>query len=116
MVENSALSKPRTGERITTNTLDRQLDALGGQVFEFGVRSEETGKMMIRTWTRQKAVSSIRWLRFKNIRGHHIYLRPQGSSGVVLIDDISLGLLPKLEEDGVEAACIVETSPLNYQV
>ncbi|MEM8500656.1 MAG: DNA-primase RepB domain-containing protein [Pseudomonadota bacterium] len=116
MIESPVANDQSVSELITKQSLDRQLAALGGHIFEFGIRNEDTGKMMIRTWTREKAISSLRWLRYKNIRGHHIYVRAQGSSGVVLIDDISLGSLATMNDEGVEAACIVETSPLNHQV
>jgi len=100
---------------IAESAVQRQMAAIGGELFEFGIKEEATGIMVIRKWSRQKAMKSVGWLRYKNIRGHHIYIRPFGSSGIALVDDLGLGTLTRMEEDGVVPSCVVETSSFNYQ-
>lgn len=100
---------------ITAKTLHRQMQAIGGGIFEFGVKDEQSGDMTLRTWSARKALDSVRWLKYKNYRFHHIYLRPRGSTGVVLIDDLTVTQLGRMAADGIQPACEVLTSPFNYQ-
>ncbi len=99
----------------TALALKRQLDALNTGIYEFGIFGEESRRMQLRTWTAAQALSSIRWLKYMNAQGHHIYLRPQGSTGLVLADDIRVATLQQMENDGLPVVCAVLTSELNYQ-
>lgn len=100
---------------ITAKELGRQMRAIGGEIFEFGVKDEQSGEMTLRTWSARKALDSVRWLKYKNYRFHHIYLRPRGSTGVVLIDDLTVPQLNRMAADGIKPVCEVLTSPFNYQ-
>ena len=100
---------------ITAKELRRQMQAIGGEIFEFGVKDEQSGEMTLRTWSVRKALDSVRWLKYKNYRFHHVYLRPRGSTGVVLIDDLTVTQLNRMAADGIHPACEVQTSPFNYQ-
>lgn len=105
------------GKKIdfTARDLRRQMQAIGGEVFEFGVKDEQSGEMTLRTWSVRSALNSVRWLKYRNYRFHHIYLRPRGSTGVVLIDDLTVTQLNRMAADDVRPACEVRTSPFNYQ-
>lgn len=112
----NVMEQRRTSLDVVKSIVSRQLDAMACECYEFGIRSERTGRMELRTWSKSKAMGAIKWLRYKSQRDHHIYVRPKGSVGLILIDDVSLGTLPAIESDNLKPACVVETSPLNYQV
>lgn len=50
-----------------------------------------------------------------NALGHDIYIRPQGSPGVVLLDDLKPAALERMKADGFQPCATVETSPGNFQ-
>ena len=51
----------------------------------------------------------------ENAKGHHIYIRPSGLSQLTLIDDLTRKSLETLLDTGYTPACVVETSPGNFQ-
>ena len=93
----------------------RQLQAMGGAQFEIGVRDNHTGFTIIRQWSQAKVEKSLGWLKSKNSQGCHIYVRLQGSQGLLLLDDIGIGTIEQMKLDGAEPALVVETSPMNFQ-
>lgn len=60
---------------------------------------------------------AIGWLKGLNARGQDIYVRPAHpeKSGLVLVDDLSLGQVAALEALGLQPAILNETSDQNYQ-
>lgn len=100
---------------ITRRLLAAQLQALGSERFEFGVKCKQSGKMARRSWTLDQAINNIDWLKYSNANGQHIYVRPEGSDAVILIDDLQVSSLLQMEREGVRCACVVETSPFNHQ-
>lgn len=93
----------------------RQLDGMRCDEYEVGLLSTETGQMKPRVYDRAAVLKSVQWLKQQNSSGHHIYIRPKGSVGLLLMDDIGLGTLNQLEADGFKPAAVIETSPMNYQ-
>ena len=51
----------------------------------------------------------------RKCKGHHIYIRPSGLSQLTLIDDLNRNSLDTLIDTGYTPACVVETSPGNFQ-
>lgn len=94
----------------------RQLDAMGVETFDVGVRGKD-GRMMTRTWEKAKVLESLAWLKRENAKGADIYVRPAGddSSGLVLVDDLTRQALDKMKAAGYAPAAVVETSPTNFQ-
>ena len=93
----------------------RQLQAMGGAQFEIGVRDNRTGKTIIRQWTQAEVENSLFWLKSQNVQGYNVYVRLQGSQGLLLLDDVGLGTIEQMKLDGAEPALVVETSPMNFQ-
>lgn len=109
--------RPTPRHDVTQTQLLRQLSALGCERFELGVKNEATQDFeRRRDQSVDDLVTSIGWLKYKNTKGHHIYIRPEALEAVVLIDDVSASNLLQLDRDGIRCACVVETSDLNYQV
>lgn len=95
----------------------RQLQAMGIERFEIGIRDGKTGQMLIRTWTREETLNAVPWLKRENAKGADIYIRPAGeqSQGLILADDLTRGALDRLKQNGLAAAAVIETSPDNFQ-
>lgn len=99
----------------TLQAVTRQLAAMGCPTFEVGIRDRATGRTMIRPWTIEEVKKALPWLRRENARDADIYIRPQGSVGLVLVDDLLLGALGRMKAEGFAPALITRTSPDNYQ-
>lgn len=93
----------------------RQLEGMRCDHYEVGLLNVASGKMIPRVYSQAAVLKSVGWLKGKNAEGHHIYIRPQGSVGLILMDDIGLGTIGRLEQDGFKPAAVIETSPSNYQ-
>lgn len=93
----------------------RQLDAMAVSQVEIGALNPDMEVMKLRSWNRDQLKKSLPWLKQQNAAGCHIYVRPEGSQGISLVDDLSISALARMEQDGTQASCIVETSPHNYQ-
>jgi hypothetical protein len=60
-------------------------------------------------------MTSLGWLKHKNANGADIYVRPHGSVGLLLVDDVTPATLQQLYADGLDPAAVVLTSTDNYQ-
>ena len=112
--------KPINAKQIDRTYLAarRQLDAMGCEQFEVGVKNRK-GQMLIRHWSKAEVLKSVPWLKRENAMGSDIYVRPksdQNNQGLILVDDVSKGQIDKMKSDGFEPAAVVETSPYNHQV
>lgn len=103
-----------TGFQRTLNAVKKQLLALGMASFMIGLLHPIRG-MLTRRFSPQQILKSIGWLRYQNRNGENILLRPIGSLGTILLDDLSSQAIARLRRDGLEPAVVVETSPGNYQ-
>jgi len=116
-VYNSNFSQARDK---TYEAVERQLSAMGAEIFEVGALQRGDGDtpqfMLLRTWEKQKVLESIPWLRYQNWHESHIYVRPHGESNLTLIDDLQANAVAQMREDGFQPAVVVQTSPGNFQV
>lgn len=99
----------------TARAVATQIAAMGCASYEIGVLEASPGKMLLRTWTVAELGHGLPWLRRMNARGRDIYLRPAGSVGLILLDDLTPRAILRLKSDGLAPAVIVETSPGNSQ-
>jgi hypothetical protein len=107
---------------IALKAVQLQLQAMGASRYELGVRvpqdKSEDGKsqMILRNnLTNGEVFEKLDWLASENAKGHHIYIRPSGLSQLSLIDDLNRDSLKRLIDTGYTPACVVETSPGNFQ-
>jgi len=98
----------------TAAAVQRQLAAMGCDRYEIAVRDPARG-MLTHTGSADEIIAGISWLKAMNARGNDIYVRPAGSSGVILVDDLNARALKELARDGLTPAAVTETSPNNYQ-
>jgi hypothetical protein len=94
----------------------RQVDAMHVHAFEVGVFDAAAEQMIPRTWTKEALVKSVAWLRFENLQGRNIYVRPSGTHSLSLVDDLKAEAVEKMRGVGFAPALVVETSPDNFQV
>ncbi|MCU7800449.1 MAG: RepB family DNA primase [gamma proteobacterium symbiont of Lucinoma myriamae] len=110
-MDNNNQQKDRTVEAVRS-----QVRAFQCKTFELGIRDQKTGKTIIkRDWTIKEIENSIKFFKYQNYQSHHIYIRPSGSQGIILMDDLTISTLLEMEEQRVLPALVVETSPMNYQ-
>ncbi len=98
----------------TTAAVRRQLAAMGCDRYAIGVRDPARG-MLTREGSAAEIVEGIGWLKAMNAQGNDISVRPVGSNGLVLVDDLSARALKELNRDGLTPAAVTETSPDTYQ-
>ncbi len=100
--------------RITENAVRRQIDALFAEAYEVGLYDRAGDRMIIKNYSRDQLMNSVRYLRYQNYNERDIYIRPSGSTGYIFVDDMSIGQIQMIEADGLRFSLIVESSPLNY--
>src|SRR5438876_2545264 len=100
----------------TRHAVVRQIQAMHVDTFEVGVFDSATERMIPRTWTKETLVKSTAWLRFENLQGRNIYIRPVGTHSLSLVDDLHAEAVEKMKREGFAPAAVIETSPNNFQV
>lgn len=96
----------------------RQLDAMGCEKYEVGLFDPKKG-IKTREWTKEEILKNIPFLRAQNAQGENVFIRPAAGiqNGLVLVDDIPYSKMLKLQdEDRYHPACVIETSPANFQL
>jgi RepB DNA-primase from phage plasmid len=112
---------------IALKAVQLQLRAMGAQRYELGVRvppgKSDDGKSHMKLRNGQndcgltigEVFDKLDWCAAENVKGHHVYIRPSGPSQLTLIDDLTRKSLDTLLDTGYTPACVVETSPGNFQ-
>jgi hypothetical protein len=80
-----------------------------------GIFDSVSERMLLRTWRKATVLSSIAWLRFENLKGSNIYIRPARTHSLSLVDDLMVKDLQEMKAEGFRPALVVETSPHNFQ-
>jgi hypothetical protein len=105
----------------TRDFVQKQIESMQSDVFEIGLFKLpspcdiRTPAMIPRVWDSETLLKSISWLRFQNLKGRNIYIRPKGEHGLSLVDDLSNSSINRMINEGFRPAAIVETSPGNFQ-
>ena len=115
MTEAERQKRSKRSAVIVERLVRTQLRAMGCDRFDLGIR-RDAGEMILREG--QGAIEieeAIKWLRHENGKGAHIYIRPTGTHGLSLIDDLTADAIEQMKANGFEPAVVVETSPNNFQ-
>lgn len=99
----------------TRDAVIRQIHAMHLDTFELGVFDSVNERMIPRTWNEETLLKSIAWLRFENLQGCNIYIRPAGIHSLSLVDDLTADAVEKMKREGFSPAAVTETSPNNFQ-
>lgn len=101
---------------FTLYAVQRQLEAMDCKTYLIGIYDEHKG-MVNRVYDEMQAIASIGFFRAMNWKGNNIFIKPaSGDHALVLVDDVKKDGIDILKRSGFEPACVVETSPENYQV
>ncbi len=110
-----ATMRPVRGDR-TAEAVRAQLAGMGAERYDVGVYERAADRMLLRReWTAAQVEAAVSWFKRQNAEGHDIYIRPTGSSGLYLIDDVPAATVERLRAEGYAPAVVVETSPANFQ-
>jgi hypothetical protein len=89
---------------------------MGCKVFEIGVLRMD-GRMLLRSgWSADQIDAACAWLRWENARGAQIFVCPQGTHALSLVDDLSAETITRMKDARFQPALVIETSPGNFQV
>lgn len=91
--------------------LARQIHALPAARYEFAVFH---GSTVRRLWGARQARKAFGWLKHRNGRGGHVYLRP-ATTACVLVDGLTCAGLDAVRADGFVPAAVVESAPETLQ-
>jgi len=92
-----------------------QVEAMGCATFEVGIYDAAAEKMVTKTWDKETVLKSVPFLKYQNMQGKHIYIRPAGAHNLTMVDDLSATKVEQMRKDGFEPAAVIETSPNNFQ-
>jgi len=105
----------RKGDR-TTEAVRTQLAGMGAERYDVGVYDRANDAMLLRReWTPAQVEASVGWFKGMNAQGRDIYIRPTGSSGLYIVDDVPAATVERMRAEGYAPAAVVETSPGNLQ-
>ncbi len=103
------------GDRAT-EVVRAQLAGMGAERYDVGVYDRQNDAMLLRReWTPAQVEASVGWFKVMNAQGRDIYIRPTGSSGLYIVDDVPAATVERMRAEGYAPATVVETSPGNHQ-
>lgn len=109
-----------TRQNATDFAVSQQLAALAHERYEVGISlppkpGEADERMLIRRWNAAEIEKALGFLKSQNLKGSHVYIRPQGEHAYSFVDDLSLAKIADMKAAGFPPALVVESSPNNYQ-
>lgn len=100
----------------TERAVSSFLRALGASSYDIGIGGEQGGMLPGHDGlTAEEVLRQLHFLRHRNSRGEHIYVRPAGEHACTLLDDLNAEAVRQLNREGFAPAAVVETSPNNFQ-
>ncbi len=105
----------QTRDRGTDRTpaaVQAQLAAMGCAHYELSIKGADGGMLPVSAtsggdryaMTAEEVERKVSWLKRENAQGAHIYIRPAGSVGLVLADDLTPAALARMRADGLAPA------------
>ena len=92
------------------------LRALRAPSYDIGIGGERGGMLPGHDGlTSEEVLKRLPFLRYRNSRGEHIFVRPAGEHACTLLDDLDAEAVRLLHREGFAPAVVVETSPNNFQ-
>jgi hypothetical protein len=99
----------------TETTVRTMLSAIEAPLYDVGVLSERGMLPGLDGIPAATVLEKLSLLKYRNVRGSHIYIRPSGEHRYTVLDDLSVIALTKLSADGFAPCAVVETSAGNFQ-
>ena len=98
----------------TEDTLRKLFAALPAPGYDLGILTE-LGMYRLEAVPATRILRMLPYLKYRNVSGAHIYIRPTGESPYTLLDDLIPATLARLAAEGYRPAAVVETSPGSFQ-
>jgi len=84
------------GDRAT-EVVRAQLAGMGAERYDVGVYDRQNDAMLLRReWTPAQVEASVGWFKVMNAQGRDIYIRPTGSSGLYIVDDVPAATVERM--------------------
>ena len=99
----------------TETTVRNMLRAIEAPLYDVGVLSDRGMLPGLDGIPAVAVLEKLSLLKYRNLRGSHIYIRPSGEHRYTALDDLSESSLAKLAADGFTPCAVVETSAGNFQ-
>src|SRR6202453_544496 len=99
----------------TELTVRKMLAAIDAPLYDVGVLSDRGMLPGLDGISADAVLDRLSLLKYRNVRGSHIYIRPSGEHRFTALDDLNEVSLAKLSADGFEPCAVVETSAGNFQ-
>ena len=106
--------KAKTMDR-TEAVVRNMLIAIEAPLYDVGVLSDRGMLPGLDGISASAVIARLPLLKYRNVRGSHIYIRPSGEHRYTVLDDLSESSLAKLSADGFTPCAVVETSAGNFQ-
>src|SRR5438128_8674675 len=90
----------------TQEAVRRQVEAMGCERFEVGVFDATSERMIPRVWDKETVFKSIAWLRYENLKGRNVYIRPAGEHHLSLVDDLKAAAIQRMKKEGFAPALV----------
>ncbi len=99
----------------TEQTVRKTLAAIGAPGYDIGILTDRGMFPRMEALTASQVMTRLRYLKYRNANGAHIYVRPSGERRFTLLDDLNQNAISTLTADGCEPCAVIETSPGNFQ-
>src|SRR5271167_2008380 len=99
----------------TESTVRNMLAAIEAPLYDIGVLSDRGMLPGLDGIPAAAVLDRLSLLKYRNVRGSHIYIRPSGEHRFTALDDLNEVSLAKLSADGFKPCAVVETSAGNFQ-
>ena len=99
----------------TEQTVRKTLAAVDAPCYDIGILTDQGMFPRMDALTASQCMNRLRYLKYRNAHGAHIYFRPSGERRFTLLDDLNQTAISTLTAEGFEPCAIIETSPGNYQ-
>jgi hypothetical protein len=99
----------------TREAVQRQIAAMGADLYEVVITHAKTGQQTKREWSAAELMAGVQWLKRLNARGGDILVRPLGGPELRLIASLDADGVDKLRSAGLAPAATVETRPGRFE-
>ncbi len=113
---------PASERHLTGDSMDRtesivrnMLGAIEAPLYDVGVLSDRGMLPGLDAIPASAVLERLPLLKYRNVRGSHIYIRPSGEHRFTVLDDLDEASLARLSADGFNPCAVVETSAGNFQ-
>ena len=93
----------------------KMLSAIEAPLYDVGVLGERGMLPRLAGIPAAEVLDRLPLIKYRNVRGCHIYIRPSAEHRFTVLDDLDEAALTQLLKDGFDPCAVVETSAGNFQ-